>query len=299
MEDFYLINLNCVHMMNEHPIASAPEFHDLQCMEIWSGNKSVESTARSSGLDVWIFSRPYLGESHGGDVHYLSLCVGGIVTRLVLADVSGHGHKVADTSLTLRKLLRRYMNAKKQDRLAADLNREFSNVEQNGRFATAVLMTYLSHQKRLLLTNAGHPRPLFFRKAIGHWQYLESDRNESDRADNLPLGIQDTTLYQTKELSIESDDLLILYTDALTEARDAGGKQLGEGGLLTLIESIPSSIPFDQFGRGLMSAVLAYSNGVSSDDETLMVIRFGHGRQPVGIIERLRGYAKVLRPDQP
>lgn len=284
-------------MLNDGPGVS--KAHDLQCMEIWSGNKSVESTARSTGLELWIFSQPYLGDSRGGDVHYLSLCVGGIVTRLVLADISGHGSKVADSSLTLRKLLRRYMNAKKQDRMAAELNREFSNVEQNGRFATAILMTYLSHRKRLQLTNAGHPRPLFFRKSIGRWQYVDSGLVENDRADNLPLGVQDSTLYQSTELEIESDDLLLLYTDALTEASGSDGRQLGEDGLLTLLESIPMSTSSEQMGRDLLSAVRTYSGGISSDDETLIVIRFGHGRRSVGIMERLRGYVKVLIPGEP
>ena len=106
-------------MLNAPQGQVVPESRELHCMEFWSGNRSVESTAKSAGLDVWIFSQPYLGEARGGDVHYLSLCVGGIVTRIVLADVSGHGNQVADTSLTLRKLLRRFMNAKKQDRLVA------------------------------------------------------------------------------------------------------------------------------------------------------------------------------------
>ena len=83
-------------------------------------------------MEAWIFSYPYLGESRGGDVHYLSLCVGGIVTRIILADVSGHGNEVADTSTTLRELLRRFMNAKKQDRLVAELNRAFSDLDRCG-----------------------------------------------------------------------------------------------------------------------------------------------------------------------
>ena len=81
----------------------------------------MESMASSTGLEAWIFSQPYQGESTGGDVHYLSLCVGGIVTRILLADVSGHGIKVDATSNILKKLLRRFMNAKRQDRLVEEL----------------------------------------------------------------------------------------------------------------------------------------------------------------------------------
>ncbi len=245
-------------------------------------------------MEAWIFSYPYLGESRGGDVHYLSLCVGGIVTRIILADVSGHGNEVADTSTTLRKLLRRFMNAKKQDRLVAELNRAFSDLEENGRFATAVVATYLSHRNRLLLTNAGHPRPMFFQTAVGRWQYLSQDLIDDGNADNLPLGIDRSTAYQHFVLPIESDDLLLLYTDAFTEAFNSDGQQLGEQGLLSLVESIPATTPFDQFGRELLSSVRAYSNGVTNDDETLILIRFGRGRSSPGIMERLRGYAASL-----
>ena len=111
---------------------AAANLHTLQCMELWTGNSSVESTASSTGLEAWIFSQPYHGESTGGDVHYLSLCVGGIVTRILLADVSDHGIKVDATSNILKKLLRRVMNAKRQDRLVEELNRRFSGLEQSG-----------------------------------------------------------------------------------------------------------------------------------------------------------------------
>lgn len=282
-------------MSQSHNDSPSAETHVLQCMEIWSGNKLIESTASSTGLDLWIYSQPYLGQSRGGDVHYLSLCVGGIVTRIVLADVSGHGNKVADTAATLRKLLRKYMNTKKQERLVGELNREFSELEQSGRFATAIVATYLSHKNQLLLTNAGHPRPLLFRQSVGHWQFLDHEVTENERPDNLPLGFDGRTQYQHFRLPIRSGDLLLLYTDALTEARNSADKYLGEQGLLLLVQAIPLTVSFDQFGAELVKAVRSFSNGLTEDDETLIVIRFGEGRRSPGILEKLRGYAAVLR----
>jgi sigma-B regulation protein RsbU (phosphoserine phosphatase) len=273
---------------------SATNLHTLQCMELWRGNSSVESMASSTGLEAWIFSQPYQGESTGGDVHYLSLCVGGIVTRILLADVSGHGIKVDATSNILKKLLRRFMNAKRQDRLVEELNREFSGLEQSGRFATAVIATYLSHKKQLLLTNAGHPRPLLFRKSVGQWQFL-SHVSAEEQAGNLPLGIDDSTRYEHAALQIESGDMLLLYTDAFTEAGTDHLQLLGEPGLLSLVESIPLTDSIDQFGRKLVNAVRAFAGGSANDDETLIVIRFGEGRKSPGLLERLRGYSAVLR----
>ncbi len=267
--------------------------HTLQCMELWRGNSSVESTALSAGLQAWIFSQPYHGESSGGDVHYLSLCVGGIVTRILLADISGHGITVDVTSSILARLLRRFMNAKEQNRLVEELNREFSGLEQSGRFATAVIATYLSHRNQLLLTNAGHPRPLLFRSSTGTWQYL-SHENSDERPGNLPLGIDDSARYDHAALAIASGDMLLLYTDAFTEAGIDDDQLLGEPGLLSLVESIPITDSIDQFGRKLVHAVRAFAGGSVNDDETLIVIRFGEGRSPVGLLERLRGYLAVL-----
>ena len=74
----------------------------LQCMDIWSGNQSIESSASTPGLEIFVSSRPYHGERRGGDVHYVSLCAGGVVTRLMLADIAGHGEIVASAARTLR-----------------------------------------------------------------------------------------------------------------------------------------------------------------------------------------------------
>ena len=61
----------------------------MKCMEIRAGSRSVEESFDTPGLDAWIFSRPFEEADSGGDVHYVSLCGGGLITRLVIADVSG------------------------------------------------------------------------------------------------------------------------------------------------------------------------------------------------------------------
>ena len=65
------------------------------------------SEVSTPGLDLWVWSRPYQQAAGGGDVHYVSLCGGGLITRLILADVSGHGDSVAELATSLRDLMRR------------------------------------------------------------------------------------------------------------------------------------------------------------------------------------------------
>jgi len=73
----------------------------MQCMEVWGGNRSVDSGVIMPGMDAWVYSHPCQDREAGGDVHYLSTCCGGKVVRLVVADIAGHGDGVAETGTQL------------------------------------------------------------------------------------------------------------------------------------------------------------------------------------------------------
>lgn len=279
--------------------------HILQCSEVWSGIRSIESTVVSRGLKAWIWSTPYREDAEGGDVHYLSLCSGGIVTRVVVADVCGHGKAVAAISSKLSGLLRRFMNSKKQDRVVHVINQEFARVTEDFRFATAVLMTYEHHRKRLQFSNAGHPPPLIKPSSDGQWQFLDAEDkstsaidSDGEAAENLPFGIDDEARFDTHHRSIGRGDRMVVYTDAFMEAHLAGGEMLGLEGLRDLVQSVSDSHPgknFEEFGRELVQEFRRKFGEDSDDDETIMVIEFGEGRRMPGIKERLAGWLQFAK----
>ena len=271
--------------------------HELQCMEIWRGNQHTEQHLSSAGMHAWVFSQPYQGSRQGGDIHYLSLCVGGIVTRIVLADVAGHGDSVAKTSKVLLNLLRKFMNTKKQDRLVAELNRHFTEIDDKDGFATAIVATYLSHKATLLLTNAGHPRPLFYKQSNAHWDFLDSPTTDKGLGDNFPFGLQDSTRYEHFVLKIEPGDWLLLYTDAYTESCDSAQQPLGELGLMRLVKRIPLSFNAANFGQELNRLMSNHSGQwLSDDDTTLIAIQFTGDRRIPSIAEKVIGYWKTIWP---
>lgn len=269
--------------------------YQLQCMDIWSGNRFVENEVSTPGLDVYVHSQPYHGESHGGDVHYLSLCAGGGTTRLILADVAGHGDAVAGTSQTLRFLMRRFMNHKSQTRLVRELNREFTQLTQIGRFATAVVATYLSSNDRIAICNAGHPQPLLYQHASRSWSFAGRELIETGAAYNLPLGIDESTAYQQLSLKLQEGDVLIFYTDAVTETFGTNGELLGEKGLLELVKTLPCE-NVREISQGLLQRLRTYSGDrPCGDDLTLMTVRYSKSAKRFpGMLERLKGYAKVF-----
>ena len=57
------------------------------------------------GLSVWVYSRPHGSSLGGGDVYYLSLCASGRISRVLLADVSGHGELVSGLGVGLRDVM--------------------------------------------------------------------------------------------------------------------------------------------------------------------------------------------------
>ncbi len=158
-----------------NPAPADPAKFAMRCMEIRGGNRVVEEVFETPGLDVWLSSTPFESATNGGDVYYVSVCGGGVITRLVVADVSGHGAHVAGFSHTLRELMRKNINTKSQTRLVQALNREFGAAAESQLFATAVVATYLATKKTLTICNAGHPRPLWYRAARGEWVWLDKD----------------------------------------------------------------------------------------------------------------------------
>ncbi len=279
------------------PIEATSETYALHCMEIWGGIEPAESSVATPGLDLWVYSRPFEGDDQGGDVHFVTLCGGGLITRVVVADVSGHGSSVADFSAMLRGLLRKHINHKSQAQLVGRLNREFSELAQLRRFATAVVATYLTSTDELTISNAGHPRPLHFAAHSRTWTVLSPTQADQEGFQNLPLGLDDETQYGSIVVKLEPGDVVLFYTDALIEAADSAGQLLGESGLLDLACMTNPSVPSPALaGRALLDAVAAYRGDTPPDDDvTLVVLHHNAAPSPrLSIGQKLDVYARFF-----
>jgi hypothetical protein len=68
----------------------------------------------------WVHSMPLPPATEGGDVYYLTVSFPRLLSRIVLADVAGHGQAIGATAATLRNLLRKHMNTLDQSVLPRD-----------------------------------------------------------------------------------------------------------------------------------------------------------------------------------
>ena len=254
--------------MVDQPVAQ------MQCMEVWGGNQFNDRTVQFGGLDTWVYSQPY-GKAHaGGDVYYASSCATGRISRLLLADVAGHGQTVAATAADLRALMRRFVNRLDQTEFVRLLNQQFAVLPRSGAFATAIVATYFAPSRRLSVCNAGHPRPLLYRAAVREWEFLGCPSAAARSApSNIPLGLFDAAEYHQFDTELEPGDCLLSYTDALIESRDADGEMLGEEGLLRLTRLLGDVEP-SEFIKTLVAEIgNRFPENLSEDDVTVMLIR--------------------------
>jgi serine phosphatase RsbU (regulator of sigma subunit) len=271
----------------------------LRCMEVWGGNNPADTAIVAPGIDAWLHSRVYQGDAAGGDIHYVSNCAAGIITRFAIADVAGHGEAASAMALQLRALMRRSINTPDQTRLARALNTSFSTLATQGRFATALLATYHTPTDQLVVCNAGHPRPLWFRADRDEWEILD-ERAQGVGAPgtlNLPLGVIEPTTYSQFSVRLSPGDYVVMYTDGLAEAMSPARVQLGEEGLLALARVAGGGA---SGARGVCEAIMEGvarhgAGAASADDLTLLVVRHtGENPAPMKLRDRARVTARML-----
>jgi len=245
----------------------------LRCADTWAGNDRTASLVELPGLSAWVHSIPAGPDNAGGDVHYVSVCPSCIVSRIALADVSGHGQAVAVLGEKLRTLMEQYLREVEQVELMRDLNRAVREGLDSVHYATMVAVGWHGRRGLLVMTNAGHPPPLWYHAARQEWSWLETKTSERQRPAGVPLGLLDDATYDHTIVRPQLGDLVVLYSDGASEALNPAGDELGRDGLLTLASALDVS-SVEPFGTQLTTALQAFrGGGVPVDDQTIIVLR--------------------------
>ncbi|MGB5177142.1 MAG: PP2C family protein-serine/threonine phosphatase [Gammaproteobacteria bacterium] len=185
----------------------------------------------------------------------------------IIADVSGHGPAAAVEVAMLDAILRTYPNLSGGPAEVLNYaNRHFFSRQIRGSFITAFTANYDPQTSRLTYTNAGHNPPLL--KRTGGPLATEF----LDASDGIPLGVDPAHTWVNVEIPMAAGDILVLYTDGVTEARASSGEQFGPERLKALIEATdpePQTIL-----TALKQALVQHRQGtVPKDDQTIVVIQ--------------------------
>ena len=248
----------------------------LACFELWGGNSKAAHPIELPGLQGWISCTPFGHATSGGDVHYVSVCSKGQVSRVALADVAGHGEFASSVAERLRWVLQQHTDNWDQSALMRELNDAFKRDVNGLQFATAVVLGFYFGTGELLFTNAGHLPLLWYHAKTGVWDWLEDQTPYAKKMADLPLGLISGTTYAQTAVEFSRGDMLLLYTDGVTESRNENREELGHEGLLALARGLTIS-PREEpvgFGRALVARLKRFQgSGAQRDDQTLVLIQ--------------------------
>ncbi|HSV96409.1 MAG TPA: SpoIIE family protein phosphatase [Spirochaetota bacterium] len=180
-------------------------------------------------------------------------------TGILIADVTGHGIPAAMV-MTMSKMMFGLYAAQIDSPgvLLSRVNNELRKLILDNQYITAFYIIYDARRRQLRFTNAGHARPLYYRRSSGRMLALDTD--------GLFVGIKDGAEYQEKTLNIEEGDRLLLYTDGITELKNSRREEFGEKRLARFIID-NSGETGAAFCDDLLSEIRFFSGGEPPDDD--------------------------------
>jgi sigma-B regulation protein RsbU (phosphoserine phosphatase) len=120
-------------------------------------------------------------------------------------------------------------------------------------------------RRTLTYVNAGHNPPLLFRP--------DGERPTRLKGTGIILGVMPEAEFGEETIALETGDLLLLYTDGITEAINSREEQFGEERLIETVMNCRDLPPGEIVDR-IRDAVTAFSGDEPQfDDQTLMVLR--------------------------
>lgn len=199
----------------------------------------------------------------GGDYYdFLDLEEGAL--GFVLADISGKGISAALLMANLQANLRSQYALALTDlpKLLCSVNRLFYESTESSKYATLFWGTYTDGSRCLRYANCGHNPPILLR---GH-----SVRRLTGTA--TVLGLFSEWECNVEEVALQPGDLLLVFSDGVTEATDTNGQEFGDDRLIRLVQanhtrSVASLL------EEIVSQVQEFSSNAPTDDITLFVAR--------------------------
>ena len=221
-----------------------------------------QSTPEIKNVNYYGFCKP--ADAVGGD-YYDYFRISQNETAFAIGDISGHGLSSALLMAGLVGFVRSNAIMYNDDlKIFMDkVNKLMCESTDGSKFATFFYSVYNSETRTLRYINAGHNPPFLYR----------AKSFEELKTDGFIIGGLTDFKYKDASLKLDGNDLLLYYTDGITETFNSENEQYGEERLKKIIEENYSLSPEKICGK-IIEGVNNYSNGKSqADDMTLLAIK--------------------------
>ncbi|MCI0725086.1 MAG: serine/threonine-protein phosphatase [Acidobacteria bacterium] len=245
------------------------------CIEILGGNDARVEALVLSGLEILLVAFPASGGS-GGDIYCLHSCSDRTLVKMALVDVTGHGQRSASVARDIHALFHQHESETSPGRLLSVVNRRFSQLAPPGVLATSLCAAYDSRLGELHYAYGGQPRILSWQARQRQWLTLEPSR---DSDCGLPFGVSASGCYEEETRSLDPGDIVLMFSDGVSETRNPSGALLQRHGVLRLAEECTNAMraglfPLPALAQGFLSRLQEFRGSPSfEDDITLLWVR--------------------------
>jgi sigma-B regulation protein RsbU (phosphoserine phosphatase) len=193
---------------------------------------------------------------------------------VIVADVSGKGIPAALFMAITKTIIKNRLQSGEDPALALEIiNHQLCDNNIMDMFVTVWLCVLEISSNKLVYVNAGHNQPMIGRGDQG-FTFLVSPPD-------LPLAGMDDTRYHSREMQLENDDVLFLYTDGIVEAADLNGAFYGKERLRSFLNG-NAVAPLNDMLPRLRADIAAFTGGAEqSDDITMLAVRIAGGEPSV------------------
>jgi len=198
----------------------------------------------------------------GGDFYdALRLADGNI--SIAVADVSGKSVPGALMMVALHTIYRGELRRGRQTSdIVSRVNRAFCEKITTGHFATFFHAILYPRTKRLVYCNAGHNPAVLVKK---------DGRSEELAATGIPMGVLRDAQYTEREIRFEPGDVLVAYSDGITEAENEQEELFGKERLLHIIQHRRLETA-GKIKAGIIGAVEKFSQGRPNQDDITLIV---------------------------
>lgn len=186
---------------------------------------------------------------------------------VLVGDAAGKGISAAVQALYISGALRLGASHQiKNSAIISTINKMITRTFPDERFATLFYAELFNNQSGLCVyVNAGHNSPMFYNAEKNTIRYLE--------ATGGVLGLTPDQHYTVENININKGDILVCYSDGISEATTAAGDFYGEERLEKLILLNKDRPPKD-IAQMVLDDVISFSvNGKYNDDKTLVIVK--------------------------